>query len=251
MQLYVEETEKLLGQNAAKIIAQKIDEAICKNGSARIVLSTGASQFETLGALVTEDVDWSKVTMFHLDEYVNLPMTHKASFRKYLMDRFVNIVHPAKAYFVNGEGDIVANIAKLTAALREVPIDVGVIGIGENAHIAFNDPPANFQTTEAYMVVTLSERCKLQQLGEGWFKSLSEVPAQAISMTPYQIMQCKYLVAPVPGKRKAQAIHDTLAGEHPDPMVPATLLKTHDHFSLLIDAGSASLCSRDLLDLYQ
>ena len=251
MHLDVQETKKLLGQHAAKFIAEKINTAIRERGSARIVLSTGASQFETLGALVKEDIDWTKVTMFHLDEYVGLPVTHIASFRKYLTERFVDIVHPREAVFVNGEGDVAANIRELTAKLREEPIDVGVIGIGENAHIAFNDPPADFDTREAYIVVNLNDRCKQQQVGEGWFATPADVPAQAISMTPYQIMQCRCIVAPVPGTRKAQAIHDTLMGEQTDPMVPATLLKKHQDFNLFIDSDSAGLCNQEVLHQYR
>lgn len=251
MHLYVQNSKEELGREAAKFIATKINDAVAEKGEARIVLSTGASQFETLSALVNEDVDWSKVTMFHLDEYVNLPITHIASFRKYLMERFVSIVHPKAAFFVNGEGDVIANIAELTTALREKPIDVGVIGIGENAHIAFNDPPADFDTREAYIVVNLNERCKQQQVGEGWFATVDDVPKQAISMTTYQIMQCKCIVAPVPGKRKAQAIYDTLSADKPDPMIPATLLNMHGNCHLYTDVDSASLCGKELLDQYR
>lgn len=251
MHLYVSQNKESLGLQAAKLIAERINSAIVERGHARIVLSTGASQFETLAALVKEDVDWSKVTMFHLDEYVNLPITHIASFRKYLMERFVNIVHPKAAFFVNGEGDVYANIRELTVHLREEPIDIGVIGIGENAHIAFNDPPANFDTKEAYIVVSLNERCKLQQVGEGWFKTPADVPAQAISMTPYQIMQCKCIVAPVPKAVKAEAIAAVLQSEVVDPMIPGTLLKTHPDFHLFTDRDSIALCSEEIVAKYQ
>lgn len=250
MKLYVNPSKEELGMAAAKLIAQKINRAIADRGEARIVLSTGASQFETLAALVQEQVDWSRVTMFHLDEYVDLPMTHLASFRKYLTERFVNLVHPGAVHFVNGEGDTATNIAALTAFLREKPIDVGVIGIGENAHIAFNDPPADFQRQEAYITVNLDDKCKRQQVGEGWFATVEDVPRQAISMTPYQIMQCRCIVSPVPGARKAQAIHDTLVATQPDPSVPATLLKTHGDFHLFVDTGSVSLCPSDVLKVF-
>lgn len=250
MKLYVNPSKEELGKAAAKVIAQKINMAIADRGEARIVLSTGASQFETLAALVQEPVDWSRVTMFHLDEYVDLPMTHIASFRKYLTERFVNVVQPGAVHFVNGEGNTAANIAALTTALREKPIDVGVIGIGENAHIAFNDPPADFQRQDAYIVVNLDDKCKRQQVGEGWFATVEDVPKQAISMTPYQIMQCRCIVSPVPGARKAQAIHDTLVAAQPDPRVPATLMKTHGDFHLFVDTGSISLCSEDVLKAF-
>lgn len=251
MHLNVLATKQELGCCSARLIATKISNAIDQQGYARIVLSTGASQFETLGALVKENVDWSKVTTFHLDEYVGLPITHIASFRKYMTERFVNIVHPKEAYFVDGEGDVNANIAELTAHLTEAPIDVGVIGIGENAHIAFNDPPANFETTESYIIVNLNERCKKQQVGEGWFNTVDEVPKQAISMSPHQIMKCKCIVAPVPGLRKAQAIFDTLSAPEPDPMFPASLLKEHRDCHLFADIDSASLCSEELINKYR
>lgn len=250
MKLYVNPSKEELGNAAAKVIAQKINMAIADRGEARIVLSTGASQFETLAALVQEPVDWSRVTMFHLDEYVDLPMTHIASFRKYLTERFVNVVQPGAVHFVDGEGNTAANIATLTTALREKPIDVGVIGIGENAHIAFNDPPADFQRQDAYIVVNLDDKCKRQQVGEGWFATVEDVPKQAISMTPYQIMQCRCIVSPVPGARKAQAIHDTLIAAQPDPYVPATLMKAHSDFHLFVDTGSVSLCSEDVLKAF-
>ena len=250
MKLSISENKVELGQKAAKLIADKINQAIAEKGEARIGLSTGASQFETLDALVKENVDWSKVTMFHLDEYVNLPITHIASFRKYLHERFVDIVHPGKAYFVNGEGDVQANIAELTEKLREKPLDIGVIGIGENAHIAFNDPPADFDTKEAYIVVNLDDRCKMQQVGEGWFATIDDVPAQAISMTCYQMMQCACVVSPVPKAVKADAIYNVLSSDKVDPMIPGTLLKTHDDFYLFVDKDSAAKCSEELIAKY-
>ena len=251
MKLFVLENKEELGREAARLIAQRINEAVGRQGYARIVLSTGASQFETLDALTREKVDWSKVTMFHLDEYVDLPITHIASFRKYLTDRFVDIVHPKEAFFVNGEGDIRANIAALSQRLTEKPIDVGVIGIGENAHIAFNDPPADFDTRESYIVVDLNKRCKQQQVGEGWFDTVDDVPKQAISMTPYRIMQCRCIVAPVPKAVKAEAIANVLGAENVDPMIPGTLLKTHPDIALFIDRDSASLCSEELIAKYR
>ena len=247
MKITVSENKVALGKAAAKFIAEKINQAISEKGEARIVLSTGASQFETLEALVKEDVDWSKVIMFHLDEYVALPITHVASFRKYLNERFVDIVHPGAAYFVDGEGDVEANIADLTAKLREKPIDIGVIGIGENAHIAFNDPPADFETKEAYIVVNLDDRCKMQQVGEGWFATIDDVPKQAISMTCYQMMECACVVSPVPKAVKADAIYNVLSSDKVDPMIPGTLLKTHADFHLFVDKDSAAKCSDEML----
>lgn len=251
MKLYISQTKEALGAAAAGLIAEKLCAAIRQQGEARLVLSTGMSQFETLQALLQLDVDWSKVTMFHLDEYVALPESHIASFRKYLKERFVSQVSLKEAVFVDGEGDVAENIRILTEKLREKPIDVGVIGIGENAHIAFNDPPADFDTREAYWVVTLDEKCRRQQVGEGWFAGVEDVPRQAISMTPWQIMQCRCIISPVPRKVKDYAIHAVLSSNATDPMVPGTLLKEHEDFHLFTDRDSTSLCSEELLGQYQ
>lgn len=235
----ISKTSVEMGQKAASLIASLIREAVKKQGSARIVLSTGASQFEMFDALVKEDVPWDKVEMFHLDEYVGLPITHIASFRKYLTERFVNKVNLKKAYFVNGEGNIEENISSLTEALRSKPVDVGVIGIGENGHIAFNDPPADFEAKEAYRVVNLDTRCRMQQVGEKWFDSLESVPTQAISMLPKQIMSCKTIVSIVPHAVKAEAVFNTIT-RPVDPRFPATLPKTHSSWHLFLDEDSAS-----------
>ena len=190
MKIHVDSTAEQMGNRAAQETARRIRAAVQANGVWRILLSTGASQFEMLDALTKmEDIPWNQVVMFHLDEYVGMPMTHPASFRKYLKERFINKVHPGAYFFVNGEGDIQKNIETLTKEIRKAPIDVALVGIGENGHIAFNDPPADFETHEAYIVVNLDERCKKQQLGEGWFATMADVPNQAISMTVYQIMQ--------------------------------------------------------------
>ena len=239
MQIHVYETAVQMGERAAEMIAQKLNEAIARQGEARLLLSTGASQFEMFEALVNKPVDFSKVTMFHLDEYVDLPVTHIASFRKYLQERFVSRVPLKEAVFVNGEGDVRANIAAVTARLKEKPIDVGVIGIGENGHIAFNDPPADFDTQESYIVVNLDDRCKRQQVGEGWFPTVEDVPKQAVSMTVSQIMASRCIVTIVPHSVKAEAIRNTLSQPVTN-MVPATILKTHPDWNLFLDMDSAA-----------
>lgn len=228
-----------LGKSAAAHVAQVLRQCIEELGYARIALSTGASQFDTISALVEEQgIRWECVEMFHLDEYVDLPITHVASFRKYLQERFVDKVAPLKAvHFVDGTRE---GIAKLTEEIRELPIDIGLIGIGENGHIAFNDPPADFDTREAYIVVDLDERCKQQQMGEGWFATIDDVPKQAVSMTTYQIMQCKRIVSCVPYPVKAEAVKNTLQAKEVTNMIPATLLKTHDDFILYLDEDSAA-----------
>ena len=233
-----------LGAAASRKCAQIINRAIVENGEARIILSTGASQFETLSHLVSEDVDWSKVTMFHLDEYVGLPESHAASFRKYLKERFISKVNLKAYHLVDGRKEQLGELSRL---LCEKPIDLGLIGIGENGHIAFNDPPCDFDTQEPYIIVNLNDTCKRQQVGEGWFASVSEVPSQAVSMSCRQIMKCLNIVSAVPHKVKAEAVRNTLYSKVVTNTVPATLLKTHGNFTLFLDEDSASLidgCSR-------
>lgn len=228
-----------LGAAAASFAGARLREAISHNGEARLVLSTGQSQFETLEALVKEDVDWKKIEIFHLDEYIGLPVTHKASFRKYLKERFIGHIECRKFHGVDTEGNIGKVIAGLTKEIREKPVDLGLIGIGENGHVAFNDPPADFETREAFIVVTLDERCKAQQVGEGWFKSMDDVPEKAVSMTVWQIMQCRAIVSCVPHLVKADAVYRTLSNPVSS-LIPATMLKQHPDFHLFLDTNSAS-----------
>ncbi len=234
MNIVISKTADELGMRAAKLSAKVINEAIAKNGVARIILSTGASQFETLAHLVQEDVDWSKVVMFHLDEYIGMPDTHPASFRKYLKERFVEKTNVGEYHFVDGTKE---GIEELTRELRKAPIDLGLIGIGRNAHIAFNDPPADFDTDVAYLIVNLDAACRNQQLAEGWFPTIDDVPTQAVSMSVYQIMQCKCIISAVPHEEKAWAVANTLNHELTN-LVPGTMLKTHDDFNLFVDAAS-------------
>lgn len=249
MKIIVSESSEALGKKAAALAAEKIKNAINEKGSARIILSTGASQFDTLKALVREDIDWRKVEMFHLDEYVDLPISHPASFRKYLQERFVELVPLKAAHFVNGEGNIEQNIKDLTEALRKSPIDVGLIGIGENAHIAFNDPPADFDTDDAYIVVNLNEACKKQQVGEGWFATTNDVPKQAISMAVKQIMSCNCIISCVPDARKAEAIRLMISNDI-TPDVPATILKEHKEVYVFLDSESASKVNQNELQYF-
>ncbi|MDR1532678.1 MAG: 6-phosphogluconolactonase [Clostridiales bacterium] len=238
MNIVICQCPKALGLEAARRAAERLREAAREKGRARMVVSTGASQLDTFEALLKQEVDWSRVELFHLDEYINLPETHKASFRKYLKERFIDRVNLGGVFLVNGTRE---GIAPLTKALREAPVDVGLIGIGENAHIAFNDPPADFDTREAYHVVTLDDTCKNQQVREGWFDAAGDVPDQAVSMTVYQIMQCKAVFSCVPYAVKACAVGNMLRAKNIDPGVPASILKTHADYTLLLDRDSSAL----------
>jgi len=229
------------GQTAAVKTATLIADTIARQGYARMVVSTGQSQFEFFEALTAMDIPWPQVELFHLDEYIGLPITHKASFRKYLKERFICKAPGASMHYVSGEGDIVPVIANLNAMLREKPVDIGVIGIGENAHIAFNDPPADFDTEEPYIVVTLDEACRRQQVREGWFPMIDDVPKQAISMSVRQILSCKTIVSVVPHSVKAIAVRDTLSAVKPVSAIPASALTAHSDWHLYLDEASASL----------
>lgn len=247
MQLYIGKDKQDMANAAAKRAADKIRKAIAENGEARIIVATGASQFEFLEALVKEPgIDWTKVTGFHLDEYIGIPVTHKASFRGYMRERFVaKTPQPMKVFNeVNGEAaDPAAECERLKALVREAPIDVACIGFGENGHIAFNDPPADFDTNEAYKVVPLDEKCRMQQVGEGWFPDLESVPTHAFSMTVKQIMWSKAIVCTCPDARKAEAVKNCLEGPVTN-VFPGSILQMHPDCGMFLDPPSAALLSK-------
>lgn len=240
MEIIVSATKQELGEKAALQGAGLIRQAITRKGSAHIIVATGASQFEMLEALVKQDLDWSRVTGFHLDEYIGIPESHPASFRKYLKERFTAKLDLHSFHFVNGEGDPEEECLRLNALISSVSIDVAFVGIGENGHLAFNDPPADFQTEDPFMVVTLDKPCRLQQMGEGWFGSLEEVPEKAISMSVKQIMKSQNIICSVPDARKAEAVKGTIEGSV-SPHVPASILQQHNAAWIYLDKPSASL----------
>jgi len=245
MDIRVFETKEAMGQAAAGDGAEAIRDALAQRGRANIILATGASQFEMLAALAAADVDWPRVTMFHLDEYVAMPITHPASFRKYLRERFVDRLAkpPAAFHYINGEGDCEAECRRLAKLIVTHPIDVAFIGIGENGHLAFNDPPADFEAREPYFIVELDEACRRQQLGEGWFGSLDEVPRRAISMSIPQIMKSRKIVCTVPDERKAHAVQRAVEGPV-TPDVPASALQKHPDATLYLDKPAASMLAK-------
>jgi len=240
MKISISKTKEKLGKKAAKNGAQFIREAIAKKGVANIIVATGASQFEMLAELVKEDIDWSKVTAFHLDEYIGLSNTHPASFRKYLKERFVDLVSPKEFHYVNGEIHPEEECKRLGKLIAKHPIDVAFVGIGENGHLAFNDPPADFVTEEAYITVNLDQDCRMQQMGEGWFPSLKDVPHQAISMSIKQIMKSDAIICSVPDLRKAKAVKRTVEGSVSN-FVPASIMQNHPATWIYLDTESASL----------
>ncbi len=240
MEIIISDTKQELGFKAAQAGAARIREAIVARGEANIIVATGASQFEMLQELVKEELNWSVVTAFHLDEYIGIHEQHPASFRKYLKERFADLVLPKAFNYVNGDIDPYQECQRLDKLIQSFPIDVAFVGIGENGHLAFNDPPADFETEEAYLVVELNEACRKQQLGEGWFKTLEEVPKQAISMSIKQILKSKFIVCSVPDQRKAQAVSDTVTCEI-SPEHPASILRNHPNTMVYLDKEAASL----------
>ncbi|MCY4780651.1 glucosamine-6-phosphate deaminase [Sphingobacterium sp. UT-1RO-CII-1] len=242
MRIEKSETREALGEKAGRLGAAWIKEAIETRGEANIILATGQSQFETMETLVNDkEIDWSKVRMFHLDEYIGMPITHKASFRKYLTERFVNKVEGLlDVVLINGENNPEEECTRLGKKIAEFPIDVAFVGIGENGHLAFNDPPADFEVEDAYLVVNLDAQCRQQQLGEGWFETVDDVPLQAISMSIKQIMKSRKIVCAVPDSRKAKAVRACLS-EPVSVMSPASILQQHEHCVVFLDKDSASL----------
>lgn len=241
MEINISTNAEELGKAAGTAAADLIRAAIAEKRIANIILATGTSQFHTLNQLISDPgIDWSKVVMFHLDEYIGLSITHPASFRKYLQDRFILKVDPLKdTYLINGETEPRGECERLGTLITQHPIDVALVGIGENCHLAFNDPPADFETEEPYLVVDLDESCRQQQLGEGWFQSLEDVPRKAISMSVKQIMKSKYIICSVPDERKAAAVKNTVE-QRVSNLYPASILQTHPDCTLYLDKASAA-----------
>lgn len=251
MHIIVCEDANTLGKQSGQKAGELIRESLAKKGSATIILATGTSQFNTLSQLIDEPgIDWQKVTMFHLDEYLSLPVTHPASFRKYLKERFISKVPILKYHLINGESDGHEECLRLNDLISRSSVDVALVGIGENGHLAFNDPPADFETNDPYIVVHLDEMCRKQQLGEGWFNNLEEVPRQAISMSIRQIMKSNSIICSVPDERKATAVRNCVE-EGVNTMYPASVLQQHSQCFLFLDKRSASQLSMEKTNRHQ
>jgi len=242
MEIEILENKQAVGRAAAVHAAERLRAAIREKGAARFIAATGASQFEFLEALVAlPGIDWAKCEMFHLDEYIGLSADHPASFRRYLRERLTGRVPVGKAHWIEGEApEAEAECRRLGAIILQAPVDAAFVGIGENGHLAFNDPPADFETEQPYIVLKLDEACRRQQLGEGWFGALADVPARAISMSIRQIMKARSIVCTVPDLRKAQAVKDCLGGEVSN-LHPASILQRHGDTRVFLDPDSASL----------
>jgi glucosamine-6-phosphate deaminase len=247
MNLQIMPTSLEMARAAAACAAGFLKEAISGQGHASFIVATGTSQIEFLAALTsTPGIDWSKTALFHLDEYVGLPENHPASFRRYLKEHVIDRLHPGVVHLIQGDApDLQAEIQRLNRLMTGSTVDVAFVGIGENGHLAFNDPPADFETEEPYLLVELDEACRRQQLGEGWFASLEEVPRRAISMSIRQILKARAIVCTVPDRRKAQAVRDCLTGDI-SPLHPASALRRHSNVQLFLDQAAASLLKTDV-----
>lgn len=226
------------GEYGAAEVAARLNQVLAGRDRARLLLSTGQSQFETLRNLVRRPVDWARVDAFHLDEYIGIDASHPASFRRYLTERVTDLV-PLSMHFVDPSSQ--ASLADLGALVRTDPMDIALVGIGENGHLAFNDPPADFETEEAYIEVDLDARCRAQQVHEGWFADLEEVPARAVTMSVHEIMRAQEIVSVVPHEVKAPVIAKLLAGDAVKPDLPASMLHRHEHVTVVLDQASAGL----------
>ena len=246
MKIIIKSNAAELGREAGREAAKVIRMAISNHGSANIILATGTSQFETLHQLTQEEINWKQVTMFHLDEYIGLPESSPASFRKYLKERFIRKTGGLKqVYLINGEAEPAFECLRLNKIIQNKTIDVALLGIGENGHLGFNDPPADFETEQSFIIVNLDEKCRRQQLGEGWFQSISDVPAQAITMSVNQIMKSKCIICSVPDSRKAQAVKDCL--EKPvSNLFPGSILQKHPDCTCFLDKSSSALLEKSI-----
>jgi glucosamine-6-phosphate deaminase len=245
MELEILNTKAECSAAAAERGGEILQQAIADNGRASFVVATGASQFDFLKALTAkEGIDWRRTTMYHLDEYIGFGEDHPASFRRYLRQRLVDVVHPGAVQFIRGEApDAAAECRRISAVIAQDVIDVAFVGIGENGHLAFNDPPADFDTESPYIIVELDEACRRQQLGEGWFATLAEVPTRAISMSIRQIMKSGQIICTVPDERKARAVSACFEGKI-SPMHPASILRKHPRAFVYLDKAAASLLSQ-------
>jgi glucosamine-6-phosphate deaminase len=251
MKIEVHKTEKKMAEAAANKAINFMETIIREKNNVTIVAATGASQFDFLESLTSHSIiDWGKVTVFHLDEYIGISEQHPASFRRYLRERLINKVKPGSFHFIQGDAaNPEAEVKRLNKLISEYRIDVAFVGVGENGHLAFNDPPADFKTKSPYLILPLDKRCRMQQVSEGWFKVIEDVPKYAISMSVKEIMRAEKIICTVPGKRKADAIRNCFNTEEVSPEYPSSILKTHAGAHIFLDQASSSfLNSKEVLE---
>jgi len=252
MKVAIYETVRKMAEAAAELAAGELSRRIAESGRATFMAATGASQFAFLDALTRQrQVDWARTEMFHLDEYIGLPESHPASFRRYLQERLLGVVHPGRVHLINGNAaDPWQECARLAELMPKDGVDIAFVGIGENGHLGFNDPPADFANEDLFIVVTLPDSCRSQQVHEGWFSKLEDVPGKAITVTIRGILKSKCIVAVVPEARKAVAVRCALRGDV-RPECPASALREHPRSRLFLDAEAASLLDKATIQRYQ
>jgi len=252
MKMMIYTTVRKMAEAAAELAAGELSRRIAENGRATFMAATGASQFAFLDALARQpQVDWAQTEMFHLDEYVGLPKSHSASFRRYLQDRLLDVVHPGRVHLINGNAaDPWRECERLAELMPKHGVDIAFVGIGENGHLAFNDPPADFANENLFTVVTLPDSCRSQQVHEGWFSKIEDVPAKAITVTIRGILKSRCIAAVVPETRKAVAVRSALSG-NVRPECPASALREHPRAHLFLDTEAASLLDQDTIRRYQ
>jgi glucosamine-6-phosphate deaminase len=250
MKLHLEADCRAMSAAAAEHAAASLRRVINKSGKARVVAATGASQLEFLHALTAlTGIDWPRVELFHLDEYVGIPEDHPASFRRYLRENLIDKTGIRKFHSLDGTRPVQDVIREVGRELTSAPIDIMFAGIGENGHLAFNDPPADFETTEPYILVSLDEMCRQQQVGEGWFRRLEDVPTTAISMSIREMMKAHEMLVIVPDARKASAVKASVQGDV-TALVPASIIRTHPNVTLYLDEPAASRLSKETIERF-
>jgi len=250
MIIRVLDDDNSLARAAADQAADATCSAIALRGRARIIAATGASQFAFLEALTTTPgIDWKRVELFHLDEYIGLPMNHPACFCKYLRERLIGKTGITDCHLLQDEANPAEVIRLASDAILQSPVDLAFVGIGENGHLAFNDPPADFRVEAPYIIVRLDDACRRQQVAEGWFETISSVPERAISMSIRQILKAKVIICVVPDARKAAAVRACLEGDI-RPLAPASILRSHPNTTIYLDRSSAGLLTADTLSAF-
>ena len=244
MKVHIDQHESLASK-AASAVESKIDNAISKYGIAHIILATGSSQLLFLKALRERQIEWEKVIIFHLDEYIGLEQSHPASFRYYLRKNIIKHIKPRVFYPINTDSENLDEVIEnYTQLLEKHPIDIACIGIGENGHLAFNDPGvADFSDQKSVKIVALDEHCRRQQYDEGWFESIDFVPKTAITLTIPTIMSAQHISCFVPEERKANAVKNALEGAIAE-SCPASILREHPSVNLYLDPPSARLIEK-------
>ena len=241
MTVKIFQSNPALGLGAAEDFGKLISSILTKQGHASVIFASANSQLTFFSSLLQRKIEWSKISIFHMDEYLGMTDQHPASFSRFIREKLVNFIQPAAFYPLRGDTpDADVELRRYADLMQKYPPDLSVLGVGENGHLAFNDPPADFNTTKIIHTVTLDLACRKQQVGEGHFKTLDDVPKQALSLTVPALLAPKHVLAIVPERRKAEAVRAALKGPV-TPQCPASILRTRSNATIYLDRESASL----------